>query len=181
MIDLLTSMRGMSYALTITTQLALIQLLRRNKDIERAGIMARTVVSSSTALFGVHSLSARLALRALEHLLMDQNEWRQALEVCSSAVGQASSTEERVEPQHHDECAIYTMEDIAKIYDNLGRPESCIAWLDRAAKSAYNLFGSCAATTHIIDKLVSAFVGSGEHEDAKLWQWIRMARGDGVL
>ncbi|CAF9935980.1 hypothetical protein IMSHALPRED_010416 [Imshaugia aleurites] len=181
MIDLLTSMRGMSYALTITTQLALIQLLRRNKDIERAGIMARTVLSSSTALFGVHSLSARLALRALEHVLMDQNEWRQALEVCSSIVGQASSTEERVEPQHHDECAIHTMEDIAKIYDNLGRPESCIAWLDRAAKSAYNLFGSCAATTHIIDKLVGAFVGSGEHEDAKLWQWIRMARGDGVL
>lgn len=181
MIDLLTSTRGMSYILTVKTHLALIQLLRRSKDYERAGVMARRLSSSSIALFGVQSLPARMALRELEHVLMDQNEWHQALKVCFSIVGQPPSADERVEPQYHDEYAIHTMEDVAKIYDNLGRPDSYIAWLERAAKSAYGLFGSCIATTHIIDKLVAAFVGSGKHEDANFWQSINMAGGDGSL
>ena len=181
MIDLLTSRRGMSYTLTFKSQLALIRLLRRSKDYERAGAMARTFSLSSISLFGFQSVSARMALRELEHVLMDQNEWHQALEVCFSIVGQPSSVDGSVEPQHHDEYAVYTMEDIAKIYDNFRQPESCIAWLDRAAKSAYNLFGSCIATTHIVDKLVSALFGSGKYEDANFWQCIQLARGDGVL
>lgn len=129
MIDLLTSTRGTSHTLTFRSQLALIRLLRRSKDYERACAMARRLLTSSINSSGIQSMSARLASRELEHILMDQNEWHQALEVCFSIIGQPSSASGTIEPQYHDIYAVHTMEDIAKIYDNLGLSETCTAWL----------------------------------------------------
>ena len=166
--------------LTFRSQLALIQLLRRSKDYDRAGAMARRLSSNSINSSGIQSMSARLASRELEHILMDQNEWHQALEVCFSIIGQPSSASGTIEPQYHDMYAVHTMEDIAKIYDNLGQSESCIAWLIQAAKSAFVLKAPCMATTHIIDKLVTGLRAAGKHEDAKFWQSIHMPDGDGL-
>lgn len=179
-IDLLTSTRGTSHMLTFRSQLALIKLLRRSKNYDRAGAMARRLSSSSINSSGIQSISARLASRELEHILMDQNEWHQALEVCFSIIGQQSSASGTIEPQYHDIYAVHTMEDIAKIYDNLGQSESCIAWLIQAAKSAFVLKAPWMATMHIIDKLVTALRAVGKHEDAKFWQSIHMPDGDGL-
>lgn len=178
MIDLLISIQGTSYTLTFRAQTALVRLLRRSKEYERAGAMARRLLSSSISLFGAQSILARMAARELEHVLMDRNDWQQALEVCLSIIGQPPSTLELVEPQYYDEYAVHTMEDIAKIYDNLGESESSIAWLTQAANSAWTLWGSGVATTHIIDKLVGALITSGKHDEAMFWQNIHTAGGN---
>lgn len=123
MIDLLTVTRGTSNSLTFKAQLARIRLLRRGKDYERAGAMARTIASSNISLFRVQSVSARTASREVEHFLMDQNEWHQ---VCLSIVGQPSPAGEMIEPKSLDDYAVYTIEDIAKIYEHLGRSDLCV-------------------------------------------------------
>lgn len=98
-------------------------------------------------------------------------EWQQALKVCFSVVGQASSDQEVVEPQFHDEHAVHTMEDISKIYANLGNSESSVAWLTQAAIDAPKAGGlSQGSKTHIVDKLVGALVASGNLDEALFWQ-----------
>ena len=181
MVDLLISTQGSSHTLTFRAQTALIRLLRRSKNYERAGAMAQRLLSSSISLFGVQSLSARMAARELEHILMDNSDWQQALKVCLSIVGQPPSALELVEPQYHDKYAVHTMEDIAKIYDVLGESEFSIAWLIQAASCACTLWGSGVATTHIIDKLVSALIASGKHDEAMLWQNTFTAGGNDML
>lgn len=170
LIDLLTSIHGTSYAVAFKAQTSLIRLLRRNKDYARAGHMARRFLSSSNNTFGSQSTPARLAAREIEHILMDEKQWHEALEVCHSIVGQQPSSFQLAEPHHHDECAVHTMEDIAKIYEHLGEAASCIGWLTQAANSAWILWRSCSATTHIVDKLVGALMASGEVEVAKCWR-----------
>ena len=170
MIDLLTSIHGISYALALKAQTSYICLLRRNKDYARAGNLARRLVSSSNSTFGAQSRPARLAARELEHVLIDEEKWHEALEVCHSIVDQQHSSFQLAEPHRRDECAVYTMEDIAKIYANVGETKSCIAWLTQAANSAWMLWGSCVATRHIVDKLVGALMASGEADEADFWR-----------
>ena len=170
MIDLLVSIPGTSYELTFRAQTALVRMLRRSNEYETAGAMARRLLSTSISLAGAQSLSARMAARELEHILMDQTDWQHALEVCLPIVGRLPSALELIEPQYHDECAVHTMEDIAKIYDSLGDSELCIAWLTQAANSAWPMWGSRVPTTHIIDKLVSALVASGKRDEAMFWE-----------
>ena len=181
MIDLLTATRGTLDLLTLKAQVARIRLLRRGKDYTRAGAMARTLASSTIALQGIQSLSARLASRELEHVLMDQNEWQHALEVCLSIVGQRSWAGEMLEPESLDGYAVYTMEDIAKIYEHLGQPASCVEWLSRAARSAYVVWGPSVATTHVVDKLVAALDAVGRHGEAVFWRGVLVSGGDGVV
>ena len=181
MIDLLTATRVTSNPLTLKAQLARIRLLRRGKNYDRAGAMARTLASSNIALHGIQSMSARLASRELEHILMDQNEWHQALEVCLSIVGQRFHAGEMVEPECLDGYAVYTMEDIAKIYDHLGQPGSCVEWLSRAARSACFVWGPSVPTTHVVDKLVAALDKVGKHGEAMFWRGVLGSGGDGIV
>lgn len=111
---------------------------------------------------------------------MDEMKWHQALEVCFSIIGRPSFASGTIEPKYRDIYAVHTMEDIAKIYGNLGQPESCIAWLIEAVKSAFVLNAPWMATTHIIDKLVTGLRAAGKHEDAKFWQSIHIPDGDGL-
>ena len=167
MIDLLTSIHGISYALAFKAQTSLICLLRRNKDHARAENIARRLLSSSNSTFGAQSRPARLAARELEHVLMDGQKWHEALGVCHSIVGQQPSSFHLAVPHFRDECAVHTMEDMAKIYENLGDTKFCIAWLTQSVNSVWILWGSCIATTHIVDKLVGALTASGEPDEAK--------------
>ena len=169
MIDLLTSIYGISYALALKAQTSYVCMLRRNKDYARAGNLARRLVSSSNSTSGAQSRPARLAAQELEHVLMDEEKWHEALEVCNSIVDQQQSSHQLAEPRRCDECAIYTMKDIAKIYANVGETKSCIAWLTQAANSAWMLWGSCVATRHIVDKFVGALMASGEADEADFW------------
>ena len=171
MVDLLVSIQGTSHILTFKAQTALIRIHRRSESFDAAAARAQTLLSGSVGVFGSHSLSARLAAREFEHVLMDQDEWQQAREVCLSIVGQhTSSLHEHVEPQYHDKCALHTMEDLAKIFEHLGEHNLCIAWLTQAADNALSLWGSCFGTTHIIDKLVDALNAVGRNDEAASWQ-----------
>ena len=180
MIDLLTATRGTSNPLTLKAQLARIRLLRRGKEYDRAGAMARTLASSNITLYGIQSVPARLASRELEHILMDQNEWHQALQVCLSIIGHRSSAGDILEPESLDGYAVYTMEDIAKIYDHLGQPGSCVEWLSRAARSASIVWGPSVATTHVVDKLVAALEAVGRTGEAVFWRGVLVSGGDGI-
>lgn len=88
MIDLFTSIHGTSYVLAFKAHTSLIRLLRRNKNYTKAGSMARRFLSSSNSTFGAPSRPARLAARELERILMDEQKWHEALEVCYSILGQ---------------------------------------------------------------------------------------------
>lgn len=181
MVDLLISTEGISHDMTFKTQITLIRFLRRSGEYERAAAMARKLLQSSLSLSGHLSLSARMAARELEHILMDQHQWQQALRMCHYIVGQPCSTYGLVQPQSHDECAVHTMEDIAKIFENLGEPEVRTSWLMQAANSAWALWGWCIATTHVFDKLVGALQAAGRFDEAKFWQDIHNAGGNGSL
>ena len=170
MTDLLISMQGASSALTVGAETCLIEQLRRGKDYETAATRARRLLSRNESMFGAYSLLARIAAQQLEHVLMDQGDWEQALKVCFQIVGHTPSTLDSSKLQYCDECAVYTMEDIAKIYDHLGDGNACIIWLTQAAYSALNLWGFYIATTHIVDKLINALTDAGRHEDATFWE-----------
>lgn len=57
-----------------------------------------------------------------------------ALTICLSIVHEKNSSNGSTQ-QLEDECAVSTMEDIAKIYENKGDLESSISWLNSAATS----------------------------------------------
>ena len=170
MTDLLVSIHGISCEMSLKAELALIEMLRRSKQHERAASRARRLLSISITSFGAQSLSARRVARKLEHILIDQNDWQQALEVCFSIVGQTNSVVGAVQPRYHDEGAVQTMEDIAKIFDKIGDSKSCVSWLMQAANSALATWGPDTATLHIIDKLVDALLRSGKLEEAVFWR-----------
>ena len=151
-VDLLTSTPGSSCALEFNAQTTLIRYLRRSNNCEQAETRARRLLSN-VSLSGVQSKEARKAARELEHVLRDQNRWEQALEVCFPIVGQSPADLKPINPQYHDEYAVHTMEDIAKIYDNLGDSKSCLGWLTQAAASAIAFGCPMVLTTHVIDKL----------------------------
>ena len=100
---------------------------------------------------------------------MDLGDWQQALQVCMVIVGH-TETVGAVQPQYNDSCAASTMEDIAKVYDNLEDPESSIAWLKKAVKCEWNLWKDCVATKHVVDKLVAALLLRGRRDEAIIWR-----------
>ena len=83
------AIEGRSHAFTHKVEIEIVSLQRRGKDLERAETRARRILSNDVCLFGAQSLPARYAARALEHVLMDKEDWHQALEVCFSVVGSA--------------------------------------------------------------------------------------------
>ena len=168
--DLFTAVLGLSHAYTFDAERALVRLLRRGGDNDRALYMAQQTFAASTSAFGDDSLRARRAGRELEHILMDMGDWRQALEVCMTIVGQLETVNGSPEPQYRDECAVHTMEDIAKIYNRLEDLKSSIAWLKQAAACAWTLWGTWVATQHIVDKLVAALDACGKQDEANFWQ-----------
>ena len=92
------------------------------------------------------------------------------MKCASLSLGQPSSAVDRVEPRYRDEAAVLTMQDIAKIYANLGSSSASIAWWTQAANNAWVLWGSCVATRAVVDKLVGALVASGKDDEAGFWQ-----------
>lgn len=168
--DLFTAILGLSHAYTFDAERALVRLLRRSGDNDRALYMAQQMFTTSKKAFGDGALRTRRAGRELEHILMDIGDWRQALEVCMTIVGQFETVTASPEPQYNDECAVHTMEDIAKIYCQLEDLHSSIAWLKQAATWAWTLWGTWVATKHIVDKLVAALNICGMQDEADLWQ-----------
>ena len=151
-------------------QRMLIKLHRRSGRRTEALSIARKLADKLASSHGKDSIQARLAMREVEHVLMDMGEWQQALELCMVIVGQAGPFEGVPEPQCLDDCAAYTMEDIAKIYDNLKDTGSSIKWLEKAVQCEWDLWKDSVATKHTVDKLVAALSRCGRNGEAMVWQ-----------
>ncbi|KAL6874955.1 hypothetical protein J3F83DRAFT_729313 [Trichoderma novae-zelandiae] len=157
--------------LRMLAQRRLIALLRRNKSYDEALCVCNKALDDIRMASGPGSLPERKTARLLEHIFMDQEDWVSALEVCFDIVEQRldEATGFNPDPQCHDECAVWTMEDIAKIYENSGNLEAAIAWLKQARISGGICWGPDVSLGHIHDKLVELLERCKLHEEAKLW------------
>ncbi|KAL8761227.1 MAG: hypothetical protein Q9184_002631 [Pyrenodesmia sp. 2 TL-2023] len=96
------------------------------------------------------------ALAEKAHILMDRREGidlDEALELCRLRVGFCLSSG-RV--RYRDQSAMHTMEDMAKIYDELNQLRGCSLWLMQAEKVGREIGADRLAMTHVIDKLTEA-------------------------
>ncbi|KAI1749442.1 hypothetical protein F4782DRAFT_542182 [Xylaria castorea] len=154
------------------TQLAtkrLCALLRRSGEFAEVLRVAGDGVRGIRATLGPNSLQERLLSRQLEHVYIDQQDWTAALGVCLDIVGQQQLDSPDPDPQYHDECAVYTMEDIAKIFECAGNLNQAIAWLKQARISGGMLWGPQAALGHISDKLSELLTLTGRDAELELW------------
>lgn len=157
--------------LRVLGQRRLIALLRRNRDYDKALSVCNKALIDIRSALGPGSLQEGKISRLLEHIYMDQEDWPSALSVCFDIVGQHfdETTGSNPDPQCHDECAVWTMEDIAKIYERNENLEMAIAWLKQARISGGMCWDSGEGLEHIHDKLVELLNRCGMSEEAHLW------------
>ncbi|PON20796.1 hypothetical protein TGAM01_v210304 [Trichoderma gamsii] len=109
--------------------------------------------------------------RRLEHVYIDQCEWDLALDVCFKILAQRlfdSTKEPMSNPQSHDEGALWTMEDIAQIYDCVANFNMAIAWLKQARASGGICWGAGVRLEHINDKLMELLKRHELDQEAQL-------------
>ncbi|KAI0162345.1 hypothetical protein GGR57DRAFT_319186 [Xylariaceae sp. FL1272] len=166
---------GTTHELTQLATKRLCALLRRSHDHAGALRVAREGVIGIRAALGPHSLPERTLSRQLEHIYIDQHNWTVALGVCFDIVGQQQHDSPNPDPRFHDECAVYTMEDIAKIFQSVGNLEQAISWLKQALISGGMIWNSIDTEHelgHVQDKLIDLLELTGKTSETELWQSI---------
>ncbi|KAH6620615.1 hypothetical protein B0J18DRAFT_444901 [Chaetomium sp. MPI-SDFR-AT-0129] len=167
MLDIFNSRLERSRAITYKLLDSLATLLRRSGDYQAGLKIVTELLSVARPVFGPNSDQVRSVENELAHFYMIGNEPDLALGHCMSVVtrppptvmaatpaGQPSGSEIVSQNYYRDGIAAHTMEDIAEIHERRGDLEQCIAWLERAAHIALEVWGGDAiATTHVIDKL----------------------------
>lgn len=127
----------------------LVTLLRRGHYYDEALRVCNDTMQGIKTVLGPDSPQERQLARRLEHIYIDHCEWDLALDVCFKIVDQRlfdSTKEPMPDSQSHDECAVWTMEDIAKIYDCVGKFKLAIAWAEASKSWRRHLLGRwCAA------------------------------------
>ena len=166
MLELFNSRLGPCHTLSFMARIALIKLLRRSHNYKGAIRIARQLLDFARTEFGQCSLEAREVAREVEHILMETEDYSQALELCFAIVGQDKSNTAQVEPRHQDECAMYAMEDISKIYGILGDVESSAVWLKQALIAGRSIWpNGWVGVDHIADKLEALLLRCGKREE----------------
>jgi hypothetical protein len=168
-VERLRATLGPTHDLTQLATKRLSALLRRSGDYTEALRVTRDGVRTLVTLIGPGSLPERLLLRQIEHVYIDQEDWTAALSVCFDIVGQQQLDLPNPDPLYHDECAVYTMEDIAKTCERAGNLEQAVAWLKQARISGGMLWGQTEALAHIQDKLCELLRQMGKEEELGLW------------
>ncbi|KAL7928816.1 hypothetical protein V8C35DRAFT_332512 [Trichoderma chlorosporum] len=156
--------------LRLLAQHRLIALMRRGGDYDQALNVCKVALNDIRKTTGPGSLQERKMARQLEHIYIDQHDWVSALDQCFEIVGQrfSNSISPNPDPQYHDECSVWTMEDIAKIWELNGNSDQAIAWLKQARISGGIVWGPEVALEHIQDKLMELFIRCGKTEEAIL-------------
>ncbi|KAJ9655000.1 hypothetical protein H2198_006045 [Neophaeococcomyces mojaviensis] len=178
------------YDLAFRLECAAITLLRRDGQLDLASYRAKSLLNRAKAMLttlesryqDISSLrQARMAATELAHVCMDQrgDHYDEAIEHCLFAltgVQYDSGVFEGWPPSSltfdrqaviRDKRSVYTFEDLAKIYDELGDRVQAIAWLEMGVLLAHEVFDAAAevtATTHIVEKLNrlrAEMIGSG--------------------
>ncbi|KAK5994162.1 FAD-dependent monooxygenase prx3 [Cladobotryum mycophilum] len=154
--------------LRLLAQHRLIALLRRGGHSDQALRACKAALGDIRSVLGPGSLQERKTARHLEHIYIDQEDWVSALDVCFDIVGHhvGDSVSPNPDPQHHDECSVWTMEDIAKIYECTGNLGQAIAWLKQARISGGIVWGGKVALEHIQDKLIELLTKCGKTAEA---------------
>jgi hypothetical protein len=168
-VDRLRSKLGPVHELSRLSLYRLCSLLRRGGDFIEALQTTNEGISAVRAVLGPNSLHERWLSRQLEHVYMDQGDWVSALSVCFDIVGQRQLDLPNPDPLYHDECAVMTMEDIAKTCECAGNIPQAIAWLKQASLSGSMVWGNTEALAHIHDKLRELLAQVGNQEDLNLW------------
>ena len=167
MLELFNSRLGPCHALSFKARTALTRLLRRDQDYKGALRIGRQLLDFARTELGPCSLEARKAAREIEHILIETKDYSQALELCFSIIGQDKSNTALAEPKHQDECAVYTMEDISKIYHLLRDIESSTMWLKQALITSRSVWpNGSVGEDHIVDKLKTLLLRCGKSEEA---------------
>ncbi|KAL8726775.1 MAG: hypothetical protein Q9181_005930 [Wetmoreana brouardii] len=135
---------------------AVIALLRRDKQLGHALDKAIKLVEITSGS-APESLEARTALKEKAHILMDRKEegdLDEALRLSRLQVGLCVRDNQAT--TYRDQSAMHTMEDIAKIHDELNELQKSVVWLESAANLGRDLGVDRMAITHVVDKLVDA-------------------------
>ena len=173
MIDELKTAYGSVHPLTIGAEQYLVRFLRKKRDLHsmnKAAIMGQQLLYTAKIALGPRSSKCREVARELEHVYIDNGQLLEALEICHFIVDHSLCDTNAAEPLLHDEWAVYTMEDIAKIYKLLGRVDLSILWLQQAAVDGWTLWQDWVATRHIFDKLEAGLIRCGRDQEAELWK-----------
>lgn len=171
-VDSLRGNRDQANQLRMLAEERLITLLRRGHYYDEALRVCNDTTQGIKTALGPGSPQERQLARRLEHIYIDQCEWDLALDVCFEIVGQRlfkTTKEPMPDPQSHDECAVWTMEDIAKIYVCVGNFKFAIAWLKQARVSSGICWGAGVRLEHIHDKLLELLNQHELDQEAQLW------------
>lgn len=159
--DILCKHWGAFHPISEKARIASVKLLRRGRHYDKAHLAAIALVADMQYGFGKTSTRARRAARQLEHVLIDTQDYEKALGVCYGIIGYTGIEDNddcaRESNIIEDKVSVYTMEDIAKIFENTGRPYDHVEWLKRAADLGAKLWPPEAiCVQHILDKLEAA-------------------------
>ena len=152
---LIDAAEGIAPAVVHRAKKAIITLLRRDRQLNKALDGAEELVAATSGAAPA-SIERRSALEEKAHILMDrrkEGDLHEALRLCHVRVGMRYKGVGEV---YRDKSAMYTMEDIAKIHDELNDLQKSVVWLEQAAHLGKDLRGDRMAMTHIVDKLVDA-------------------------
>lgn len=167
----LRTVLGPAHELTELATRRLCALLRRSEDFSEALCIGNEGARAIRAHYGYpNSLAERMLLRQVEQTHMAKQDWLPALSTCFEIVGQRSTSPgSDPDPTYHDECAVYTMEDIAKICECSMNFAQAIAWLKQARISGGMAWGQAEALWHIQDKLIELLRKLDREEELKIW------------
>lgn len=168
---LIDAAQNMSPKVVHRTKKAIIALLRRDKQLDKALDRATELVAATSGA-APDSIERRSALEQKAHILMDrrkEGDLHEALRLCSVRVGMRYKGVGQV---YRDKSAMYTMEDMAKIHDELNDLQKSVVWLEQAAYLGKDLRVNRMAMTHIVDKLVDAKKKLQQHSELHLYKEI---------
>ena len=130
---------------------AIIRFHRRNEELLKAEWLSLLLIERSESLHGKNHVNVRLAMTEYVYVLKDQNRYDEALNVAEGVLYRGRLDQGLEFP---DERSIWAMEDVAEIYDKLGRIDDCIDLLEKAWRAALSKWGDRASSSvHIHDKL----------------------------
>jgi len=172
---------GVSGNVSFDLEKTIVALLRRDKDLEAAARKAQVLCLKALKRLSVCQTAgwytdanreleqARMAATELSHVRIDQRDgqYDEAIKLSIFVLTgdiQFTTTDDigwRPSPVDlpefiKDKRSVYTLEDLAKIYDTLQYRNRAIQWLEQARMLAVELFGNASestATAHIVEKL----------------------------
>jgi hypothetical protein len=153
MVEECTNVLTEYHTVTVRAQLALVKLLRRSRAYYDAACKAVKLLQTCVRGTSLDSVWSRMVARELAHIFKAIGHPEEADKIAREIVVMHRLQGSGDVVLHNDECAIYTMEDIAENFDTAGDFEESAKWLALAAKNGWELWKGGLAMQHIVDKL----------------------------